>query len=114
MLTLLFSLISTCQNCSGKVTLYLCQRFYFFQIIFQIFFFIGLYLLQLVRETEGVYCDLQSYSSYFTDGKTQECFGQGYVLQSRGRASSDKPLPNNESRALLIHPQDCSETWACL
>lgn len=41
MLTLLFSLISTCQNCSGKVTLYLCQRFYFFQIIFQIFFFLS-------------------------------------------------------------------------
>lgn len=39
MFTLLFSLISACRNCSGKVTLYLCQRFYFFQTIFQIFFF---------------------------------------------------------------------------
>lgn len=61
--------------------------------------FIWLYY-NSVREAEEVYCDLQSYSSYFTDGKTEE----GYILLSTGNTSSNIPLPN-KSRDLMIHPQ---------
>lgn len=104
MIHLLFSFTSACPNYSGTVTY---QTFYFFESFFTDFI-TALWGRQWVCM---VICN--HILPMLRMAKLRMVLAKVMYLNRR-KASSDKPVPNNKSRALLICPLDCSETWACL